>query len=70
MLPQGLPALFVPGNAGSYKQVRSFGSETARQYARAPPGARGSDLDWCACVWQCVCVCGCVGTGPGFLAGV
>lgn len=27
---QGVPVLFIPGNAGSYKQVRSIASEAAR----------------------------------------
>ena len=27
------PVIFVPGNAGSYRQVRSFASSAARQYA-------------------------------------
>ncbi|PKK79545.1 PGAP1-domain-containing protein [Rhizophagus irregularis] len=27
--PTGIPALFIPGNAGSYKQVRSIASETS-----------------------------------------
>lgn len=30
--PTGQPALFVPGNAGSYGQVRSVASSTAHQY--------------------------------------
>lgn len=28
--PRGVPVLFIPGNGGSYKQVRSFGSITLR----------------------------------------
>ena len=31
----GVPVLFLPGNAGSYAQVRSLASETARQLQRA-----------------------------------
>ena len=31
----GAPVLFLPGNAGSYAQVRSMASETARQTQRA-----------------------------------
>ncbi|XP_072044327.1 GPI inositol-deacylase-like [Amphiura filiformis] len=31
---QGIPVLFVPGNAGSYKQVRSLGSVALRKAAR------------------------------------
>ncbi|CAG8467242.1 435_t:CDS:2 [Ambispora leptoticha] len=30
--PTGIPALFIPGNAGSYKQVRSIAAETAVLY--------------------------------------
>ena len=30
---RGAPVLFIPGNAGSYKQVRSLSSEAARYYA-------------------------------------
>ncbi|CAI6330795.1 unnamed protein product [Periconia digitata] len=29
---KGVPVLFIPGNAGSYKQVRSLGSEAAHYY--------------------------------------
>lgn len=29
---QGVPVLFIPGNAGSYKQVRALGSEAAHHY--------------------------------------
>lgn len=31
---KGIPVLFVPGNAGSYKQVRSFASEAANYFHR------------------------------------
>ena len=31
--PKGVPVLFIPGNAGSYKQVRSLAKEAARQWA-------------------------------------
>ncbi|PWY96829.1 PGAP1-domain-containing protein, partial [Testicularia cyperi] len=31
-LPSGSPALFVPGNAGSYAQIRSVASSAARQF--------------------------------------
>ncbi|RPB28941.1 PGAP1-domain-containing protein [Terfezia boudieri ATCC MYA-4762] len=31
--PRGVPVLFIPGNAGSYKQVRSMAKEGARQWA-------------------------------------
>ncbi|KAI5785093.1 GPI inositol-deacylase [Peziza echinospora] len=31
--PKGVPVIFVPGNAGSYKQVRSIAKEAARQWA-------------------------------------
>ncbi len=30
----GVPILFIPGNSGSYKQVRSIASESARFYAK------------------------------------
>ncbi|KAG5440175.1 hypothetical protein PCANB_001744 [Pneumocystis canis] len=30
---QGIPVLFIPGNAGSYKQVRSIASEAAHQFS-------------------------------------
>ncbi|CAG8480947.1 13944_t:CDS:2 [Acaulospora colombiana] len=30
--PIGIPALFIPGNAGSYRQVRSIASETSKLY--------------------------------------
>ncbi|OTB03311.1 hypothetical protein M426DRAFT_12670 [Hypoxylon sp. CI-4A] len=29
---RGIPVLFIPGNAGSYKQIRSIASESARYY--------------------------------------
>ncbi|EPX74947.1 GPI inositol deacylase [Schizosaccharomyces octosporus yFS286] len=31
--PTGVPVLFVPGNAGSYKQVRAFAAQAAHVYA-------------------------------------
>ncbi|KAI9095560.1 PGAP1-like protein-domain-containing protein [Phlyctochytrium arcticum] len=31
-LPEGVPILFIPGNAGSYKQARSLGHEISAQY--------------------------------------
>ncbi|GAO45923.1 PGAP1-domain-containing protein [Saitoella complicata NRRL Y-17804] len=33
--PNGVPVLFIPGNAGSYKQVRPIAAEAANQYAEA-----------------------------------
>ncbi|KAK9472249.1 PGAP1-like protein-domain-containing protein [Dipodascopsis tothii] len=30
--PDGIPVLFIPGNAGSYKQARAIAAESARQY--------------------------------------
>lgn len=30
--PNGIPVLFIPGNAGSYKQGRSIAAELAKQY--------------------------------------
>jgi hypothetical protein len=32
---KGIPVLFIPGNAGSYKQVRSIASESARYFHEA-----------------------------------
>ncbi|XP_059670022.1 uncharacterized protein LOC132315691 [Cornus florida] len=32
----GVPVLFIPGNAGSYKQVRSLAAESDRAYGRGP----------------------------------
>ncbi|KAI1324969.1 GPI inositol-deacylase [Xylariaceae sp. FL0255] len=32
---KGIPVLFIPGNAGSYKQVRSIASESARYFQEA-----------------------------------
>ncbi|KAI1821882.1 GPI inositol-deacylase [Xylaria intraflava] len=32
---RGIPVLFIPGNAGSYKQVRSIASESARYFHEA-----------------------------------
>ena len=55
----GHPVLFIPGNAGSYQQVRSIAAETAREWARrrrrraggdggdgGGDGGDGKDLDW------------------------
>ncbi|KAK1315686.1 hypothetical protein QJS10_CPA05g02004 [Acorus calamus] len=33
----GVPVLFIPGNGGSYKQVRSLAAESARAYQGGPP---------------------------------
>lgn len=30
--PDGVPVLFIPGNAGSYKQARSIAAELSKQY--------------------------------------
>eukprot|EP00879_Flechtneria_rotunda_P005600 GHRR01005895.1.p1 GENE.GHRR01005895.1~~GHRR01005895.1.p1 ORF type:complete len:2085 (+),score=824.97 GHRR01005895.1:229-6483(+) len=53
--PSGLPALLIPGNAGSYEQVRSMASESARLLARVKQAAGSSssadsipDWDWYA----------------------
>ncbi|KAF8059109.1 BST1 [Scenedesmus sp. PABB004] len=51
--PAGRPALLVPGNAGSFEQVRSLASQSARVVAAARrPGAGGpdglADVDWYA----------------------
>ncbi|KZV17310.1 hypothetical protein F511_18251 [Dorcoceras hygrometricum] len=32
----GIPVLFIPGNGGSYKQVRSLGAESDRAYQNGP----------------------------------
>ncbi|CAJ2513758.1 Uu.00g018770.m01.CDS01 [Anthostomella pinea] len=42
---KGIPVLFIPGNAGSYKQVRSIASESARYFhdiLQHDPAALGS----------------------------
>ena len=33
--PMGTPVLFIPGNAGSYKQVRPIAAQAASQFAQA-----------------------------------
>ncbi|XP_073124848.1 uncharacterized protein [Henckelia pumila] len=33
---KGIPVLFIPGNGGSYKQVRSLGAESDRAYQNGP----------------------------------
>lgn len=33
--PQGVPVLFVPGNAGSYKQIRPIAAEAAAQFQQS-----------------------------------
>lgn len=40
-----IPVLFLPGNAGSYKQVRSLAGETARRAARRHE-AHAPQLHW------------------------
>ncbi|ORY29176.1 PGAP1-like protein-domain-containing protein [Naematelia encephala] len=40
---QGHPVLFVPGNAGSFQQVRSIASSASRQY-HGHPGGRADDM--------------------------
>lgn len=40
-----MPVLYVHGSGGSYRQVRSLASQTARDFAEAP---RGVSLDWFA----------------------
>ncbi|KAK9477892.1 PGAP1-like protein-domain-containing protein [Lipomyces japonicus] len=50
--PTGVPVLFIPGNAGSYKQARSIAAEAARRYydavvAKGSYGDEGSaNLDF------------------------
>ncbi|KAF9295030.1 GPI inositol deacylase [Linnemannia elongata] len=39
--PTGVPALFIPGNAGSAKQVRSMAKEAARYYYETLPREEG-----------------------------
>ncbi|KAJ3183453.1 GPI inositol deacylase [Geranomyces variabilis] len=46
--PTGTPVLFIPGNAGSYKQARSLGSVLTHEYRRltaANPGAKLAPFD-------------------------
>ena len=33
--PNGVPVLFIPGNAGSYRQVRPIAAEAASQFFHA-----------------------------------
>lgn len=35
----GVPVLFIPGNGGSYKQVRSVAAESDRAFQGGPPGS-------------------------------
>jgi glycosylphosphatidylinositol deacylase len=49
--PTGLPVIFIPGNAGSYTQVRSIASSASRQYYgetmgrdELPPGTAKLDF--------------------------
>jgi glycosylphosphatidylinositol deacylase len=39
---KGLPVLFIPGNAGSSRQVRSIASSAARQFVQEPPILAGT----------------------------
>ena len=41
----GTPALFIPGNGGSFRQVRSLASESARYHGGQGQG-EGHHLDW------------------------
>ncbi|KAJ3152602.1 GPI inositol deacylase [Geranomyces variabilis] len=46
--PTGTPVLFIPGNAGSYRQARSLGSVLTHEYRRlsaANPGAKLAPFD-------------------------
>ena len=43
-LSAGLPVLYVPGNAGSYKQVRSFGAEAHRGFFGVDIYGRGVNV--------------------------
>lgn len=40
----GIPALFIPGNAGSYRQVRSIAAETSNLYFDDNVGAKNYDF--------------------------
>lgn len=40
--PHGVPVLFAPGNAGSYRQVRSLAAAAARQFYTSPGKANES----------------------------
>ncbi|CAO3697385.1 unnamed protein product [Rhizopus stolonifer] len=42
----GLPALFIPGQAGSYKQVRSIASETSKYSFSKKASVSMQDIDW------------------------
>lgn len=43
--PTGVPAVFVPGNAGSFRQVRHLAAETMRQFAAASSESPSSGND-------------------------
>jgi glycosylphosphatidylinositol deacylase len=43
---RGWPALFLPSNAGSHKQVRSLASETAQRAAAAERSGTDTDVAW------------------------
>ncbi len=42
----GQPVLFIPGNAGDFRQVRSVASSAAHQYAQGPWSGRKGYEDW------------------------
>ncbi|KAG1501477.1 hypothetical protein G6F46_003628 [Rhizopus delemar] len=42
----GVPALFIPGQAGSYKQVRSIASETSKESYLKKASKSMQDIDW------------------------
>ncbi|KAK4687334.1 GPI inositol-deacylase, partial [Tremellales sp. Uapishka_1] len=43
--PSGHPVIFIPGNAGSYQQVRSIASSASRQFYSHAGGHRAGDMD-------------------------
>ncbi len=59
--PMGVPILFVPGNAGSFRQVRSLASASSRQFYHYPNKPNealwknnGRNLDWFTGTFHCV----------------
>lgn len=44
--PRGRPALFIPGNAGSFGQVRSIASSAHHLFASGQGGTGAEEVDW------------------------
>lgn len=44
--PEGRPALFIPGNAGSFGQVRSIASSAHHLFASGQGGPGAEEVDW------------------------